>query len=92
MACGTLGGLVLPVVKQPTQENIVCLLYFQAKLTELRLSAHEFLETAYVWRFGKQGHVTPDFCEYLNHGILPIYCIQYLKHLQEKESSQGVLF
>lgn len=60
------------------------LLYFVQKIEELRLSAIEFFETAYVWQFKKQGHVTPDYCEYLQHGILPKYVIAYLQHLQKE--------
>lgn len=61
----------------------MCMLYFRAKLVELRISALEFFETAYVWQFDKQGHVSPDYCEYLLNGVLPKYVINYCKHLQK---------
>jgi hypothetical protein len=61
------------------------MLFFRAKLEELRLSALEFFETAYVWKFDKQPVVQEDFCQYLLHGVLPKYVVEYLKHLQQGE-------
>lgn len=61
------------------------LLYFCNTVEKLRTTPLEFFETAYIWRFDKLGHVTPDFCEYLNHGILPKYVVDYLNHLKQIE-------
>lgn len=58
------------------------MLYFHETLVRLRVSAHEFFETAYVWRFDKQGYVTPDYCVYITDGVLPKYVVGYLLHLQ----------
>ena len=58
------------------------MLYLQATLDRLRISAHEFFETAYMWRFNKQGRVTPDFCIYLTDGVLPKYVVEYVLYLQ----------
>ncbi len=68
------------------------ILYLQLKLVRLRITAHEFFETAYMWRFNKQGHITPDFCAYMLHGVIPAYVCAYLKHLQELDNKQGEMF
>jgi hypothetical protein len=58
------------------------LLYFKEKIRQLDLSVLEAFETAYVYTFDKQGHVVPDYCEYITHGVLPKYVINWVKNLQ----------
>lgn len=80
--------------QEPAQSNASkkwrpnMLLYFKAKLEELRITYHQFFEVAYQWRFNPP-HVpciNDDYCQYLLHGVLPKYVIEYLKHLQQEET------
>lgn len=61
------------------------LLYFQAKISELRLTYHEFFETAYQWRFGRLVMLDDDYAQFLLHSVLPKYVVEFLQHLQESE-------
>lgn len=61
------------------------ILYFKQKLDELRLSDHEFFETAYMAIFGKLHDCTSDTCQFRLHGIIPRYAIAYLQYLQRSE-------
>lgn len=63
------------------------LLYFYAKLEALNLTYIEFFETAYQRKFGKLVSLEADYAEYLLLGRLPIYVTDYLKELQQCESS-----
>lgn len=48
----------------------------------LNLSVLEMFETAWVWRFDKEPVVIPDYCNYLTHGILPKYVIEWVNHVK----------
>ena len=61
------------------------LLYFREKQRQLNLSDHEMLETAYMWRFGQIGYVTPDYCALVQHSILPKYVLAWMQQLQGEE-------
>lgn len=61
------------------------ILYFAETCVRLRLSELEAFETAYVHVFGKQGHVTPDYVAYIQHGILSKYVVSWLKLIQKEE-------
>lgn len=67
------------------------LLYFKAKLGDLRISYHQFFEIAYQWRFNppRMPSISDDYCQFLLHGVLPKYVIEYLKHLQKEETCQS---
>ena len=58
------------------------ILYFREACNRLNLTILEAFEVAYQWRFGKQGHVVPDYCEYVSHGVLPKYVQLWVSHLQ----------
>lgn len=58
------------------------LLYFRMTCNRLNLSILEAFETAYMYRFNKIGHVVPDYCEYIAHGVIPPYVKEWLKSLQ----------
>lgn len=64
------------------------LLYFRAKLEQLNMSYHQFFETAYQWRFNppQMPSLNDDAAQFLLHAVLPRYCVEFLKHLQEKET------
>lgn len=62
------------------------LLFYKETVNRLRLTDLEAFETAYVAQFGKQGHVTPDLCQFKLHGVLPIYVINWVKALERKTS------
>ena len=63
-------------------------LYFKAKLESLGMTYHQFFETAYQWRFNppKIPIISDDYCQFLIHGVLPKYVVEYLKHLQKEET------
>ena len=64
---------------------------FQRKVEELGLTPIEFFETAYMWRFGYQGHVVPDYCNFLQGVPLPKYVEAYLTHLEgDRDAMQEV--
>ncbi len=63
------------------------LLYYREKQRSLNLSDHEMFETAYMWRFGQVGYITPDYCEFVQHGILPKYVTAWMQHLQGEENA-----
>ena len=60
------------------------ILFYRQVVSRLNLTDLEAFETAYVFAFGKQGHVTPDLCEFKLHGILPKYVIKWVKSLERK--------
>lgn len=64
------------------------MLYFKAKLDELRITYHQFFMTAYQWRFNpaRLPSIDDDYCQFLLHGVLPKYVVEYLKHLQKEET------
>lgn len=66
------------------------MLYFQAKLTELRLTFHEFFHVAHQWRFGRDSMLNDDEAQFLLHGIIPRYVQDYLKHLQGETDARQV--
>lgn len=61
------------------------LLYFHAKLSELRVTYHEFFRIAYEWKFHKQVDLTGDYSRYQVYGTLPVYVLDFLNHLKEKD-------
>ncbi len=63
------------------------LLYYRQKQNQLNLSDHEMFETAYVWRFGHQGYVTPDYCAFVQHGVLPKYLVAWMQFLQGEDNA-----
>lgn len=67
------------------------LLYLYRKLDELRISAHEFFQLAYMAKFNKLMDLNDDFAQYLLHGVLPRYVVEYLKHLQENEHARDLV-
>ena len=68
------------------------LLYLYQKLKELRISAHEFFQIAYMAKFNKLMDLNDDFAQYLLHGVLPKYVVEYLKHLQENERARDLVY
>lgn len=64
------------------------LLYLRNKLENLGLTYHQFFETAYQWRFNppQVPSLNDDYAQFLLHSVLPRYVVDYLKHLQEKET------
>lgn len=61
------------------------LLYFNAKLTALRLTAHEFFHIAHVAMFKRDAQLEDDYAQFLLHGVLPKYVVNYLKEIQQSE-------
>lgn len=66
-------------------------LYFHNKLKELRLTYHQFFDTAYYWRYGRQVDLRPDYAAYQLKGELPEYVLDYLYHLQQEEKRDGAI-
>lgn len=67
------------------------MLYFHQKLRELQISAHEFFQLAYMAKFNKLMDLNDDYAQYLLHGILPKYAVEYLKQLQENERARDLV-
>lgn len=61
------------------------ILYFNAKLEALRLTPHEFFHIAHVALFNRDAQLEDDFAQYLMHGVLPKYVVNYLKRMQQHE-------
>lgn len=56
------------------------LLYYYLVRDRILLTDIEMFETAYVAIFEKQGHIIPDYCEFINHQHLPQYELpKYMK-------------
>lgn len=63
------------------------MLYLRAKVEELGVSYLQFFETAFFWRFERHSSLNDDYCQFLLHGVIPKYAVEFLKHIQQKESS-----
>lgn len=63
-------------------------LYLTAKVRELNLSYLQFMEIAHYWKFGRDVIPQGDYTQFLLHGILPKYVVEFLKDIQEKETKQ----
>lgn len=53
------------------------------------MSAHEFFQLAYQWKFNKIMDLHDDFAQYLLHSVIPLYAREYIKHLQENERARN---
>lgn len=67
------------------------ILYFHQKLRELQMSAHEFFQLAYQWKFNKIMDLHDDFSQYLLHSVIPLYAREFIKHLQENERARNLV-
>lgn len=64
------------------------LLYFRAKLEELRLTPHEFFHISHQAIFNRDAQLEDDYAQWLMHSVLPKYVVTYLKRIQERELHQ----
>lgn len=51
------------------------------KVLELNISHLKFFEISYQWRFDKVGDLSTDYCEFLQHAVVPMYAQAYLDYL-----------
>lgn len=67
------------------------ILYFQAKLSELRLTYSEFFAVAYqaVYNPPRLPMLHDDEAQWLMHSVLPTYVVTFLKYLQENERARN---
>lgn len=62
------------------------ILYLQEKLRQLNMSYNQFFAVAFWWQFKRTSMLNDDEAQYLLHGVIPRYVVNYLKHIQQKES------
>jgi len=65
------------------------LLYFIAQAKQLDVSIYDMFERAYEWQHSTTGLVVNDYCQFIQHGIMPNYLLAFLKSLQEKENEDS---
>lgn len=68
------------------------ILYFQAKLQELNLAYFEFFDVAYFWKYQKSVCLNSDCAQFVLHGVIPKYAVEFLKHIQESEDGNSEVF
>lgn len=61
-------------------------LYFHELVRRSKTTYLEFFETAYMWRFGKQGFLHADYSAYVSDAVLPRYVVEYVQFLMKGES------
>jgi hypothetical protein len=65
-----------------TTKGKTMFLFFSYKLSQLKMDELTFFRVAHVWAFGTDPDLHDDLAQYLLHGILPKYVVNYLKTLQ----------
>lgn len=60
-------------------------LYLTAKVKELNLSYLQFMEICHYWKFGRDVIPQEDYAQFMLHGVIPRYCVEFLVDMQEKE-------
>jgi hypothetical protein len=58
------------------------MLYLINQAKQLNLSEYDLFERAYEWVHGTEGYIVPEYCAYIQHGIIPQFVIDYMVHLQ----------
>jgi len=51
-----------------------------------KLTMAEFFQASHLFTYGCYDHVSNDFLQWKIYGILPLYCIEYARHVLENES------
>lgn len=54
------------------------------------MSPLQLLQVSHQWRFGRTGQLEDDHAQFILHGVIPKYALEFLKHMQEGETYGGL--
>lgn len=63
--------------------------FLRRRVLDLNISFLQFFEVAHQWRFGRVGALNDDYCQFLQHAVIPRYVEAYLDHLKEKDDEEN---